>query len=81
MGIYLVDKQLLNIFYKETTIIRRLNVHGISIRTMVVVSVYTQRATTTKSTTHFASHFYYRSSNAIIAQILARTHACTSYPH
>lgn len=53
MGIYLVDKQLLNIFYKDTTIIRRLNVHGISIRTMVVVSVCThrekERATTTKA--------------------------------
>lgn len=52
MGIYSVDKQLLNIFYKDTTIIRRLNVHGIRIRTMVVVSVYKQEQQKTLSTLH-----------------------------
>lgn len=40
MGTYSADKQFLNIFFKETTIIRRLNVHGIKVRAMVVVSIY-----------------------------------------
>lgn len=39
MGTYSGDEQFLNISFKETTIIRRLNVHGIKVRAMVVVSV------------------------------------------
>lgn len=40
MGIYSADEDFLNISFKETTIIRRMNVHGIKLRIMVVVSVY-----------------------------------------
>lgn len=40
MGIYSADEEFLNISFKETTIIRRLNVHGIRVRAMVVVSIY-----------------------------------------
>ncbi|XP_055325553.1 uncharacterized protein LOC129579470 [Sitodiplosis mosellana] len=38
MGTYSADEQFLNISFKETTIIRRLNVHGIKVRAMVVVT-------------------------------------------
>ncbi|XP_031631205.1 uncharacterized protein LOC116345713 isoform X2 [Contarinia nasturtii] len=38
MGTYSADEQFLNISFKETTIIRRLNVHGIKIRAMAVVT-------------------------------------------
>lgn len=41
MGIYRSDEEFLNISFKEATIIRRLNVRGIRIRTMFVVSIYT----------------------------------------
>lgn len=40
MGIYSADEHFLNIFFKETTIVRRLNVHGIQLRMMIVVSIY-----------------------------------------
>lgn len=43
MGQYSVDEQFLNIFFKETTIIRRMNVHGIKVRAMVVVSISTKK--------------------------------------
>lgn len=42
MGIYSADEHFLNIFFKETTIVRRLNVHGIQLRMMIVVSIYTK---------------------------------------
>lgn len=41
MGTYSADAQFLNISFKETTIIRRLNVHGIKLRVMTVVSTDT----------------------------------------
>lgn len=39
MGFYSTHDKLLNITFKESTIVRRLNVHGIQIRTMIVVSI------------------------------------------
>lgn len=51
-------KQLLNIFYEDATIIRRLNVHGISIRTMVVVSVEKKRQVEQKKKAQSTSHLH-----------------------
>lgn len=38
MGTYDADKRNLSISFEQSTIVRRLNVHGIKLRTMVVVS-------------------------------------------
>lgn len=43
MGYYSADEQFLNISFKETTIIRRMNVHGIKVRAMVVVSISAEK--------------------------------------
>lgn len=42
MGFYSSNNKLLNITFRETTIIRRLNVNGIHIRTMIVVCILTK---------------------------------------
>lgn len=44
MGFYWTNDKLLSITFKETTIVRRLNVHGIQLRTMFVVgtSIFVQ---------------------------------------
>lgn len=39
MGFYLADKQILNITFQETTIIRRKNVNNIKVRAMIVVHI------------------------------------------
>lgn len=43
MGYYAADEQFLNISFKETTIIRRMNVRGIRVRAMCVVSISTMK--------------------------------------